>query len=156
MPPHCKYASASTLFPSEFLKEHAEELGVVERNREMQMPALVWSFVFGFAAGESRTPAGFRRSYNTTADETLSPGGFHQRLIPTFAEYLCDLVDAALDEVAVLDAVDVDVDRFRDVMVADGTVLRLHRLLSEEFEPRRGEQGGAALLPAPQRHRADD
>ncbi|PHQ45495.1 IS4 family transposase, partial [Halorubrum sp. C3] len=135
----------TTLFPSEFLEEHAEELGVVERNRKTQMPALVWSFVFGFAAGESRTLAGFRRSYNATADETLSPGGFHQRLTPTLAEYLCDLVERGIDEVAVPDAVDVDVERFRDVMVADGTVLRLHRLLAEEFEPRRGEQGGARL-----------
>jgi len=85
----------TTLFPSEFLKEHAEELGVVERNRKTQMPALVWSFVFGFATSESRTLAGFWRSYNATADNTLSPGGFHQRLTPTFAEYLCDLVELA-------------------------------------------------------------
>jgi len=144
------------LFPSEFLEEHAEELGVVERDRKTQMPALVWSFVFGFAAGESRTLAGFRRSYNATADETLSPGGFHQRLTPAFAEYLCDLVDAVLDEVAVPDAVDIDIDRFKDVMIADGTVLRLHRLLSEEFEPRRGGAGCSAAPPAPQRHRPDD
>jgi len=70
----------STLFPSEFLEEHAEELGVVERDRDLQIPVLVWALVFGFAAGESRTLAGFRRSYNSTADETLSPGGFYQRL----------------------------------------------------------------------------
>jgi IS4 transposase len=66
-------------------------------------------------------------------------------LTPAFAEYLCDLVEHGINEVAVPDAVDVDVDRFRDVMIADGTVLRLHRLLAEEFEPRRGEQGGARL-----------
>lgn len=30
-------------------------------------------------------------------------------------------------------------------MIADGTVLWLYRLLSEEFELRRGEQGGAPL-----------
>ena len=38
----------TTLFPSEFLEEHAEELGVVERDRKLQIPAFVWSFVFGF------------------------------------------------------------------------------------------------------------
>jgi IS4 transposase len=135
----------TTLFPSAFLEEHAEELGVVERYRKTQMPALVWSFVFGFAASESRTLAGFRCSYNATADKTLSPGGFHQRLTPSFAEYLRDLVERGIDEVAVPDTVDVDIDRFRDMMIADGTVLRLHRYLSEEFEPRRGEQGGARL-----------
>ncbi len=33
----------TTLFPSEFLEEHAEELGVVERDRKLQMPAFVHS-----------------------------------------------------------------------------------------------------------------
>jgi len=119
----------TTLFPSEFLEEHAEELGVVERDRKLQIPAFVWAFVFGFAAGESRTLAGFRRSYNSTADETISPSGFYQWLTPTLAEYFRDLVERGLDEVAVSDAVDADTDRFRDVMVADGTVLRLHEFL---------------------------
>ena len=98
----------TTLFPSEFLEERAKELGVVERHRKTQIPALVWSFVFGFAAGESRTLACFRRSYNATADETLSPGECYQRLTPALAEYLCDLVKHGIDEVAVPDAVDVD------------------------------------------------
>jgi putative transposase len=133
------------LFPSEFLEEHAEELGVVERDRDLQIPVLVWAFVFGFAAGESRTLAGFRRSYNSTADEMISPGGFYQRLTPLLAEYLRDLGEHGLDEVAVPDAVDADIDRFRDVMIADGTVLRLHEFLSEEFQARHEEQAGATL-----------
>ena len=111
----------TTLFPSEFLEEHAEELGVIEREGKLQIPVLVWALVFGFAAGESRTLAGFRRSYNSTADETISPGGFYHRLTPVLAEYLRDAGDA-------------DIDRFRDVMIADGTVLRLHEFLSDEFQ----------------------
>ncbi len=53
--------------------------------------------------GEGRTLADFRRCYNSTADRTLSPGGFYQRLTPTLAEYFSDLVETALDEVAVPD-----------------------------------------------------
>jgi len=135
----------TTLFPSEFLEEHAEELGVVEREGKLQIPVLVWALVFGFAAGESRTLAGFRRCYNSTADETISPGGFYHRLTPTLAEYLRDLVEHGLDEVAVPDTVDADIDRFRDVMIADGTVLRLHEFLSDEFQARHEEQAGAKL-----------
>ncbi|TYO71086.1 putative transposase, partial [Halobacterium salinarum DSM 3754] len=118
---------------------------MVERDRKLQIPAFVWAFVFGFAAGESRTLAGFRRCYNSTADETISPGGFYQRLTPTLAEYLRDLVEHGLDEVAVPNAVDADIDRFRDVMIADGTVLRLHEFLSDQFEARHEEQAGAKL-----------
>jgi len=133
----------TTLFPSEFLEEHAEELGVVERESKLQIPVLVWALVFGFAAGESRTLAGCRRSYNSTADEMISPGGFYHRLTPSLAEYLRDLVEAALDEVAIPDAIDAGIDRFRDVMIADGTVLRLHEFLSDEFEACHEEQAGA-------------
>ena len=104
---------------------------------------MVWALVFGFAAGESRTLAAFRRAYNATADEMLSPGGFYQRLTPLFATYLRDLVEFALDEVAVPHTVSDEFDRFRDVMIADATVLRLHRFLTDEFQGLREEQAGA-------------
>jgi len=105
---------------------------VVERNRKLQIPAFVWAFVFGFAAGEGRTLADFRRCYNSTANKTLSPGGFCQRLTPTLAEYFSDTAG-------------VDVGRFRDVMIADETILRLHELFSEEYKARHEKQAGAKL-----------
>ena len=98
-----------------------------------------------FAAGEGQTLADFRRCYNSMADKTLSPGGFYQRLTPTLTEYFSDLVETALDQVAVPDSVNVDVERFRDVMIADGTILRLHEMLSEEYKARHEEQAGAKL-----------
>ena len=33
----------TTLFPSTMLEEHAEELGVIERESKLQIPALVWA-----------------------------------------------------------------------------------------------------------------
>ena len=135
----------TTLFPSTALEDHAEAVGVVERDSKLQIPALVWTFAFGFATGESRTLAAFRRSYNSTVDEPLSPGGFYQRLTPLFAAYLRDLVEFALDEVAVPHTVSDEFDRFKDVMIADATVLRLHRLLCDEYQGLREEQAGAKL-----------
>ncbi len=81
----------TNFLPSDALEDHADAVGVVERDRKLQIPPLVWSFAFGFAGGASRTLASFRRSYNSTADKTLSPGGFFQRLTPTLAAYLRDL-----------------------------------------------------------------
>jgi len=135
----------TSLFPSLMLEDHAEEVGVVERNRKLQMPPLVWSFVFGFATGESRSLADFRRSYNATADDTLCPSGFYQQLTPELARYLSDLVERGLDEVAVPDTASQEIDRFRDIISADGTILRLHELLADDFEARKEEQAGARL-----------
>jgi putative transposase len=82
------------------MEDHVEAVGMVEHDSKIQIPALIWVFVFGFAAGESRTLVAFRCAYNATADKTLSPGGFYQRLTPLSAAYLRDLVEFALDEVA--------------------------------------------------------
>ena len=135
----------TTLFPSTALEDHAEAVGVVERDSKLQIPVLVWTFVFGFVTGESQTLATFRRSYKSTADQPLSPGGFYQRLTPLFAAYLRDLVEFALDEIAVPHTASDWFDRFRDVLIADATVLRLHRFLREEYQGLRKEQAGAKL-----------
>jgi putative transposase len=111
------------------LEDHAEELGVVERDGKLQIPAPVWAFVFGFAAGESRTLAAFRRSYNSTTDKTLTAGGFYQRLTPLLTDYLCDLVERRIDEVAVPHIGD-EFDRFRDIVVADGTILSISQSIA--------------------------
>ncbi len=66
-------------------------------------------------------------------------------MTPTLAEYLRDLVEYGFDEVAVPHNVSDEFDRLRDVMIADGTVLRLHELLSEEYKARHEEQAGAKL-----------
>ena len=135
----------TNLLPSEALEDHAEAVGVIEREGKLQIPPLVWSFAFGFATGESRTLAAFRRSYNSSADETLSPGGYYQRLTPDLAEYLRDLVEFGLDEVAVPHTVTDEFERFRDVMISDGTIVRLNELLSDEFHARKEDQAGARL-----------
>ncbi|EMA48158.1 putative ISH8 transposase [Halococcus salifodinae DSM 8989] len=143
----------TTLFPSTALEDHAEAVGVVVRDSKFQIPAMVWALVFVFAAGESRTLAAFRHAYNATADKTLSLGGFYQRLTPLFAAYLRDLVEFALDEVAVPHTVSDEFDQFRDVMTADATVLRLHRFLREQYQGRPRGAGWSEVPPAPQRHR---
>ncbi len=66
-------------------------------------------------------------------------------MTPALATYLRGFVEPAFDEVAVPHTVSEEFNRFRDVMIADGTVLRLHGLLSAEDEGRREEQAGERL-----------
>ena len=44
----------TNLLASETLEDHADGIGVVKRNGKLQIPPLVWSFAFDFAAGESQ------------------------------------------------------------------------------------------------------
>ena len=68
-----------------------------------------------------------------------------QRLTPRLADFLCDLVEQRLDEVAVPHTITDEFDHFRDIIAADGTILRLYEFLADEFQPPKGEQGGARL-----------
>ena len=65
----------------------------------------------------------------------ISPGEFYQRLTPTLPEYFRDLVETALDEVAVPNAVDADIDRLLDETDDEKISKRLilSKILSEWF-----------------------
>ena len=68
-----------------------------------------------------------------------------RRLTTLFPSEFLEEHAEELDEVAVPNAVDADIDRFRDVMIAGGTMLRLHEFLSDQFEARHEEQAAAKL-----------
>lgn len=95
--------------------------------------------MFGFTAGKSRILAAFRRTYNCTADDLLSPGEFYQWLPPLFAAYLRELVEFVLDGVAVPH----EFDQFRNIMITDATIHRLHRFFSGTYQRIHEEQAGA-------------
>ena len=38
----------TNFLPSEALEDHADAVGVIQRDRKLQIPPLVWSFAFGF------------------------------------------------------------------------------------------------------------
>ena len=82
----------------------------------------------GFFADESPT-LGVNRSYKSEDDESVSPGGYYRRLMSAIAEYHFNLVAQGLNRFSVPDVLTLlhtDNDRFRGVMIADGTVLRLN------------------------------
>ncbi|MFC7142915.1 IS4 family transposase [Halosimplex aquaticum] len=135
----------TSLFPSGLIEDLAHEREVVQRDRKIDVRMLVWTLVLGFAAnGEARSIAGYRRSYELATNQSVAPSSFYDRFSDQLADLLRDLLDHAVEEVAVPHHVAPAFQRFRDVMVADATVFRLHRLLSE-FEATHDDQSGAML-----------
>lgn len=65
--------------------------------------------------------------------------------MPLLAEYLRNLVERGLDEIAVPDGVDAGINHFRDGMITDGTVLRLQEFLTEEYKARHEDKAGETL-----------
>ena len=117
----------TSLFSSEMIDDLAQERGVVERDRKIDIKMLVWTLVIGFAVGgEARSIAGYRRAYELATDESIAPSSFYDRSSERLEQLLRDLFDHTAEEVAVPHTLAPAFDRYRDV-VADATVVRLIR-----------------------------
>ncbi|WP_318569943.1 IS4 family transposase [Salinigranum marinum] len=121
----------TSLFPSGMIDDLAREREVVVRERKLDVRVLVWTMVVGFAVGgEARSIAAYRRTYNGATGQNLVASSFYDRFTAQLEQLLRDLLDHAVEEVAVPHTIAPAFDRFRDVVVADATVVRLIRFLS--------------------------
>ena len=121
----------TSLFPSGMIDDLAREREVVVRERKLDVRVLVWTLVVGFAVGgEARSIAGYRRTYNGATCQNLVASSFYDRFTRQLERLLGDLLDHAVEEVAVPHTIAPAFEQFRDVVVADATVVRLHRFLS--------------------------
>lgn len=92
---------------------------------------LVWTLVMGFAAdGEARLIASYRRTYNDATGQQLFASNVYDRFTEPIEALLGDLLNHAVEEVAVPHTLIPAFEQFRDVVIADATVVRLHRFLS--------------------------
>ena len=135
----------TSLFPAAVIEDIARERDVVQRHRTIDITMLVWTLIMGFAVdGEARTIAGFQRAYSAATNQTVARSSFYDRFTPALAALLSDLLAHALEEVAVPHTIAPRFELFREVLIADATVFRLHRLLSE-FPATHSDQSGAKL-----------
>jgi hypothetical protein len=135
----------TSLFPSELIADLAHEREVVQRDRKIDIRMLIWTLIVGFAAGgEARSIADYRRSYELVTDHSVAASSFYDRFTENLTQLLSDLLDHAIEEVAVPHHITTSFGRFRDVIAADAAIFRLKRLLSE-FEATHDGDSGAML-----------
>jgi len=135
----------TSVFPSEIIDDCTRECGVVERNRDIDIRMLVWTLAVGFAVGgETRSIADYRRAYNAATIQSIVASSFYDSFTENLQNLLSDLLEHALDEVAVPHHVSPEFDRFRDVIAADATIFRLQQLLAE-FQATHDDASGVML-----------
>jgi len=135
----------TSLFPVELVEDIARERDAVQRQRTIDITMLVWSLILGFAVdGETRSIAAFQRAYQNATNQTVARSSFYDRFTPELRDLLSDLLAHALEEVAVEHTIAPQLTQFRDTMIADATVFRLHRLLTA-FPATHEDQSGAQL-----------
>ncbi|WP_432277022.1 IS4 family transposase [Halobacterium salinarum] len=116
-------------FPSDELRERARATSLVERERKFDIVALFYTLSFGFAAGSDRSLQAFLERYVEMADcDELSYAAFHDWFEPGFVALLREILDDAIEN---LDTGRADLngrlERFRDVLIADATIVSLYQ-----------------------------
>lgn len=134
------------IFPRKRITELAREAGAFCRRRKVDIAEFFWLLVLGFGTGRERTLAGLRRSFEKATGLTLEESSFYKR----FNKGLRNLMRKAASEAfASLEgigrALEGPLGQFRDLVVTDSTVMRLHDLLEKAFPACRTNHTKAAL-----------
>jgi IS4 transposase len=126
--------AVGSILAEERINHLARELGVVKRQRKVRMVAFVGAVVLGFAAGAQRTLAGMRRAYEHTTGHVLAPSGFYARFNREMAHLIKQLVEDALAQLQQqVPRLKQSLARFEQVLVADGSLIQLHRSLAKHY-----------------------
>lgn len=127
-------AVLTRLFPSERLRSTAVEAGVQTRRRKVDVVAFFWTLVLGFGVSKERTLAGLRRTYENRTSTKIEESSFYDRLTPAVAKWLRGIVCDALEDAATgTRCLAKTLSGFRDLLLIDSTVIRLHDLLKGAY-----------------------
>lgn len=134
------------LLPSRTLPRLAREHGLPRRERKVRATSSFWALVLGFAGGRRRPLAGLRRAHEETTGTSLAPSAFYDRFTPSLVRMLKAVVARLLAKVATpTRALTGPLAAFRDLVLTDATVIRLHALLERVFPACRTNHTKAAL-----------
>jgi putative transposase len=134
------------LFPSSWLIREARATGAVQRQRRIDPVAFFWTLILGASMGPARSLAGLRRSYERTTGQTIEESSFYDRFNPRLVAFLKRAMAKALESSLGVDRVlRGPLAAFRDVLLTDSTVIRLHDMLANTFPACRTNHTQAAL-----------
>ena len=118
----------------EVVERLARETGVLRRRRKVEPMAWLWTLVLGFGTGRVRSLAGLRRSYQRASGESLVPSAYYDRFSTATVRFLRAVVrELCAGFVAREGRLGGVLAGFRDVVVADATLIKLHRLLAGRY-----------------------
>ncbi len=129
------------MFSPEWLRDTATKVGFIQRNRKIDPVTFFWVVVLGFGVGMQRTLASLRRAYETASAETLVPSSFYDRFSNGLVAFLKECLAHGIAELSrhISLSLSDKLRGFKDLVVADGTIIRLHDKLAEEFPGARGK-----------------
>ncbi len=135
------------MFPEDFLRNTARETGVVERERKIDVVILFWVTTLGFGVRFLSAIRGLKRKYEEKAKTALSISSFYDRFTPEMVNFLRMCVLHAIEFQAQQTGrvLDDKLKRFKDLVIQDSTIIRLHESLAKVWPAARTKKIAAGV-----------
>ena len=129
------------------LEAYAGEAELVERERKFDIVPFFWTLMFGFVAGNDRTVQALLDRYLANADEEhLAYTSFSAWFTPNLLAFLRRLLDEQIETFDPrYEQVEGRLERFRDVLIRDGTFVKLVASASDVFPAFRDDEAGCKV-----------
>jgi IS4 transposase len=135
----------ASLLPDALVRQTAHETGAVKRERKIDIVALFWTLVLGFGIGGKRTFTSLREHYFGMTGLHVVPSSFWDRFTPALARFFKQMTHEALDRLGQADRqLSGCLESFRDLVLTDASVIRLHEALAGAYPGTRTNHSKAA------------
>lgn len=131
----------------EEIQRAAAETGWVHRVKKITPVAFVWTLVLGFAGNTERTIATLRREFERATGISVVPSAFYDRFSEPLVRCLASLIAVLIEKMTENASRPLAgaLAAFKDVIVFDATVIRLHEFLARKFPGSRTNHSKAAV-----------
>ena len=134
------------LIPKKWLQTVAKETGAARRHRKVAIHDFFWTLILGFGETQERTLAGLRRTFEKVTGIRIEESSFYDRFTRGLAKLMKTVLGQVLAQAGTLGRQSEGaLSAFRDVLMTDSTVIRLHDLLKAKWPACRTNHTQAAL-----------
>jgi len=130
-----------------WLRELAIKTCFIKRERKIKPEVIFWVLTLGFCVYNQRTIAGLKRLYEIEANISISDSSWYDRFTPELVEFLHQCVIHGIEELAKEPGrkLSKKLENFKDVIIQDSTIVRLHSSLADKFPAARSRTVAAGL-----------
>ena len=135
------------LFPKEWLRNAAKETGLIKRERKIEAFVMLWTLVFSFGAHLPRNIANMKRKYVKASKKEIAESSWYMRFTPELVEFLKVCVTHAIEQLALEQnkVLSEKLAKFKDVLIQDSTIIRLHKSLAKKWPAARSKTVAAGI-----------
>lgn len=135
------------IFSADWLRDQAKETGLIQRMRKVDPVLLFWILVLQSGPRLQNSIESLRREYNANTAQDIVYSSFYERFRPELVDFLERCVTHAIEHLTRLGNRKLSdrLDGFKDILIQDSTVIRLHEKLAKFWPATRSRTVAAGV-----------